>query len=75
MKHNFFFKFLAILLCSASLLGIVGGAAGAMVLVEGNLYHKTVDEVITQRQQLLAQESAREIALQYADQALGGCPE
>ena len=75
MKHNFFFKFLAILLCSASLLGTVGGAAGAMVLVEGDLYHKTVDEVITQRQQLLAQESAREIALQYADQVLGGCPE
>ena len=75
MKHNIFIKLLAILLCAASLMGIVGGAAGALVLVEGDLYNKTVDEVIHQRIQNLAVESANQIASRYADQTLGGCPE
>ena len=75
MKINNFFKFLALLLCTASLLGMVGGTAGALVLVEGDLYRKTVDEVITSRVQQLATEAANLIASNYADRALGGCPE
>jgi len=75
MKNNFFFKFLAILLCAASLMGVVGAAAGAMTLVEGDLYRKTVDEVIAQRVQNLAADSAYQIATRFADQTLGGCPE
>jgi len=75
MKNSIFFKFLAILLCAASLMGIVGGTAGALVLVEGDLYNKTVDEMIAQRVQNLAVESANQIASRYADQVLGGCPE
>ena len=51
MKNSILFKFLAILLCAASLTGIVGGTAGALVLAEGDLYNKTVDQVIDQRLQ------------------------
>ena len=75
MKNSLILKFLAIFLCAASLLGIVGGAAGALTLVEGDLYHKSVEEVIAQRIQLLTAESANQIASRYADQILGGCPE
>ena len=62
MKHSIFVKLLAVLLCAASLMGVVGGTAGALVLVEGDLYNKTVDEVITQRVQNLAADSAYQIA-------------
>ena len=75
MRNSILFKLLAIILCAASLMGVVGGAAGALVLVEGDLYNKTVDEVIQQRIQNLAVDSAHQIAFQYADQTLGGCPE
>ena len=75
MKHSIWMKTLAILLCAASLMGIIGGAAGALALVNGDLYNKTVDEVIDQRIQNLAVESAHQIASRYADQTLGGCPE
>jgi putative ABC transport system permease protein len=44
MKNSIAVKFLAILLCAASLLGVIGGAASALILAEGDLYNKTVDE-------------------------------
>ena len=45
MKYNIAFKFLAVLLCAACLLGAVGSAAGILVLTEGELYDKTVPQV------------------------------
>ena len=75
MKNCIFLKFIAILLCAASLLGILGGAAGALVLAENDLYNKTVDEVIAQNVQNLATDAATQIASRYADQTLGNCPE
>ena len=75
MKHSIFLKILAVILCAASLMGIVGGAAGALALVEGNLYHQSVDDLISQRVQNMAVESANAIGLHYADQTLGGCPD
>ena len=75
MKNCFFLKFLALLLCAASLMGIIGGAAGALVLAEGDLYHKTVEEVMAQRVQQFAGDAAVQLGLHYADQVLGGCPD
>ena len=75
MKHSLFVKALAILLCALSLIGILGGAAGALILVEGDLYNKTVDEVIVQRVEELTTASANQIASRYADQVLGGTPD
>ena len=75
MKRHILLKTLAVLLCAASLLGIVGGAAGVLTLVEQDLYNKTVDEVIDQQIQLLSAEAANQIGSRYADLILGGCPE
>ena len=75
MKHSIICKFLAILLCAASLMGIVGGAAGALVLSEGNLYNRTVDEMLDEKLKDSATLFAEQTALAYAGKELGGCPE
>ena len=74
MKNSVFFKFLAILLCAASLMGIVGGAAGALVLAEGNLYNRTVDQMVEENLLSSAIIFADQTALGYASRELGGCP-
>ncbi len=75
MKNSIVVKFLAILLCAASLLGIVGGAAGALVLAEGDLYNKTVDEMLAEQFKENAAQFAEQTALSYASREMGGCPE
>ena len=45
MKNHIAFKFLAVLLCAASLLGAVGSALAVFALTEGDLYEKTVEQV------------------------------
>ncbi len=75
MKNSLFLKTIAIILCAASLMGIVGGTAGALVLVEGDLYNRTVDEMLDEKLRLDASIFADQTALSYASQALGGCPE
>ena len=74
MKNNIVFKFLAIFLCAASLLGIIGGTAGALVLVEGNLYNQTVDQMLDENLLDTATMFADQTALNYASRELGGCP-
>ena len=74
MKHSLFVKTLAILLCAASLMGIVGGAAGALVLVEGDLYNRTVDQMLDENLLDTATMFADQTALSYASRELGGCP-
>ena len=75
MKNNIFLKSLAIILCAASLMGMIGGAAGALVLVEGDLYNRSVDQMLDEKLQLDASIFAEQKALAYAGQELGGCPE
>ena len=75
MRNCIFFKLLAVLLCAASLLGIVGGTAGILTLVENDLYNKTIPEVKSQKLEEHAALFASQAAYRYADQVLGGCPE
>ena len=75
MRNCIFFKVLAILLCAASLAGMIGGTAGILTLVEHDLYNKTVQEVITQKVERHAAEFATQASYRYADQVLGGCPD
>jgi len=75
MRNNIFFKLLAVILCAASLMGAVGAAAGALVLVEGDLYNKTVDQMLNEKFQSDARIFAEQTALSYASRELGGCPE
>ena len=75
MKNSFVMKTLAVLLCAVSLLGIVGGTAGALVLADYDLYNKTVEEMLETRFRSEAAAFAEQTALSYASRELGGCPE
>ena len=75
MRNCVFFKLLAILLCVASLMGIIGSTAGILVLTENDLYNKTVQDVKSQKMEDHAANFATQAAYRYADQVLGGCPE
>ncbi len=75
MRNHVAFKFVAILLCAAALLGAVGSAAGMLVLTELGLYDQTVDQMIEQNTQEHGQYYAQDLALRYASVHLGGCPE
>ena len=45
MKNHIAVKFIAVLLCAASLLGAVGSGMGVFLMTEMDLYDKTVDQV------------------------------
>ncbi len=75
MKYHIAFKFLAVILCAACLLGAVGSAAGVLVLTEGELYDKTVPQVREEIIRSRAETLARDTAMYYCSQTLGGCPE
>ena len=49
MKNHFIFKLIAVLLCTASLLGIVGSGLGIFALTETGLYTKSVDQMLEER--------------------------
>ncbi|MBQ3194120.1 MAG: hypothetical protein IJO21_05545 [Oscillospiraceae bacterium] len=75
MKNNIIFKFIAIILCAASLLGAIGGMAGVAALSSADLYNKTVPQMLEDRVRLESAQYANELALMYASSALGGAPE
>ncbi len=75
MKNHIAIKFIAILLCTLTLLGCIGSAAGLYIMTEADLYNKTAEQV---REDLIWEHGetfAHEAALHYASQTLGGCPE
>ena len=72
MKHNIIFKFIAFLLCAVTLMGAVGSAFGIFVMTELDLYDKTVEQVEGERLLSMGEEFAREAALRYAGETLGG---
>ena len=51
MRNHIAFKFLAVILCAASLLAAVGSAAGILALTEADLYNKSVDQVVDEKLQ------------------------
>ena len=73
MKNHIVFKFIAVLLCAASLLGAVGSGLGVFALTEMDLYDKTVDQVYQERVKSEGQNFTHNIALWYASENLGGC--
>ncbi len=75
MRNNLVFKFIAIFLCAASLLGTIGGLAGVAVLTEGNLYHKSVAEVKAETIEQNAAQYASDLVRIYAGTNLGSMPE
>ena len=75
MKNHIIFKFIAILLCAASLTGVVGGAAGIILLTSGDLYNLTVEEMLDQQAKDDVQDYANWLAQNYASTEFGGCSE
>ena len=75
MRNHIAFKFLAVILCAASLLAAVGSAAGILALTEADLYNKSVDQVVDEKLQNDGGQYANILALRYAGRNLGGCPE
>ena len=74
MRNSIFLKTIAILLCAASLTGIIGSTAGVILLTQNNLYNQSVEDLAAERVRGNASDFANQIAYRYADQILGGCP-
>ena len=55
MKNHIIFKFIAVLLCAASLMGAVGGVLGIVLLSSSGLYDVSVEEMVSTR---VSQDSA-----------------
>ena len=74
MKNHIAFKFLAILLCGACLLGAVGSGLGILVLTEMDLGGRNFTDYATQELQQESQRFAEVQLEKYASQTLGGFP-
>ena len=72
MRYSTFFKFIAVVLCAASLLGMVASAAGIFFLTE--LGGKSVEEQYADRLRSQALGYSLKAAEIYAAQELGGAP-
>ena len=75
MKNHIIFKFIAILLCAASLTGAVGGIAGVVLLFSAGLYDVSVEEMVSAQVSRDSGELADWLAKNYASTELGGAPE
>ena len=75
MKHNVVFKFIAVLLCAASLLGAVACGFSVVVLTENGLYDRTVEQARQEDVRSYALGLSQEVAQVYSAKNLGGCPE
>ena len=75
MKNSLIFKFLAILLCAACLLGAVSSGTSLAVLASGNLFNRSVDQMLAEMDENNGSSFAYNLAQSYASAALGSCPE
>ena len=72
MRNHIVFKFIAVLLCAASLLGVVAGGIGVFSLTGMDLYDKTVEQVYQERILELGRNFSDQLALEVASRNLGG---
>ena len=75
MKNHIIFKFIAILLCAATLLGAAAAAGGILVLMEAGLYEKDVNRAYLDMLESKAGGYASKVAVRYASRELGGANE
>ena len=73
MKNSVVFKFIAVFLCAASLLGAVGSGLAIGAMTELGLYQRSWDEVYQESLKGSASGLASDIAVRYAATTLGGC--
>ena len=75
MKNHIIFKFIAVLLCAASLLGAAGGILGITLLSSTGLYDVSVEEMVSMDASQDSADLADWLAKNYASTELGGAPE
>ena len=75
MKNHIIFKFIAILLCAASLLGALGGVLGVAALSASGLYDQSAKEMVSAQVKQDSAELADWLARNYASTELGGAEE
>ena len=73
MKNHIVFKFIAVFLCAASLLGAVASGVGMFAMTETGLYDRHVEDVYVEYLESDAYALASEAAVRYAAMNLGGC--
>lgn len=74
MKHSIFMKFLALVLCSLSLVAAIGGGAGIVALESSGLYVNDLDTLQDQECNSIADTIAKSFARRYAVMNLGDLP-
>ncbi len=74
MKNSIVLKFIALVLCAASLLGVAGSAAGILVLMDTGMYEKEPEQLYEENLTLYAEMLATNAAKHYAETELGGIP-
>ena len=72
MKHHIIFKFIAIVLCAAMLMGAVGSGLGILALTQNGLYGRDVEEAYLDFVDTHANALAEEIAHRQISMNLGG---
>ena len=72
MRYSVAVKFLAIVLCAATLLGAAGSAMGLVTLAEWGLYEQTVEEAYESNLESISESFAYTASVIYASEALGG---
>ncbi len=73
MRNSIVLKFIALLLCAVSLLGVVGSAGGILVLTETGMYDKTAEDLYEENLKMFGEMLANSVAKDYAETELGGC--
>ena len=72
MRHSIFFKFIAVFLCAASLLGAAGSALGIFAMSQTGLYGSTLEEAYAEATGNTVESLAHELAVRNASRELGG---
>ena len=72
MRYSTFFKFVAVVLCAASLLGMAGGAAGIFFLTE--LEGRSVESAYIEQLSSRSMGYTLDAGLYYVSEHLGGAP-
>ena len=75
MRYSVAMKFLAVILCAATLLGAAGSAVGMFALTEQGLYSRTVEEAYTEYLESSSNAFAQRIGMRYASETLGNAAE
>ncbi|MDO5400544.1 MAG: histidine kinase dimerization/phospho-acceptor domain-containing protein [Eubacteriales bacterium] len=74
MRNHIALKFIAVILCAAALLGVLGCGAGITLLTGMDLYDRTVDEMYQQQLNDNGLWFAHDAARRYFDLTLGTMP-